>query len=340
MRRFMLVPALVLVCGIGSPVQAGPRIEADPQGHYPITPGIGAFVICAACFTGDEAPDLARQLVYQIRANYNVPAYLFNRGDEERRRQQEELEAVQRLNLQVNQNQPVRRRTIRIEEQCAVLVGGYPDMETGRLALDQIKAMKVNELRLRSGQSALDVMQTVKEDGTVQRSFVNPFTTAFVTRNPSIPPDQINKFDPQLLVFNADEEYSLLKCPQRWTLAVKQYAGCKVVQTGATPTGGFLKNLLPGPNKPGASLDAAGLQAHELARVLRQLNFQSFVLHTRTNSLVTVGAFTSPDDPNIKRVQHQLASLQERLKPKDPLQLLPTPIPMEVPRQPGRVGPG
>jgi hypothetical protein len=293
-------------------------------------------MICAASFSGDEAPDLARQLVFQIRSQYNLPAYVFNYADEERKKQKEQLDAAQAVNSII----PMRRRTIRVEEQCAILVGGYADIDTARRMLDEIKTWKLPNLQLRSGQSPFDVVGRQGDDGKTRGTYVNPFSTAFVTRNPSIPAQQVNHYDPGLEKFNAYEDYSLLKCPRPWTLVVKQYAGYKVVQSAATPSSGFMSKLWGGANKPGEALNAAGAQAHELARVLRQLNFESYVLHTRTNSLVTVGAFSSPNDPDMKRVSQMLAALKQRLGQSDPIQLIPTPIPMEIPKPPGLRAPG
>ena len=58
--------------------------------------------------------------------------------------------------------------------------------------------------------------------------------------------------------------------------------------------------------------------------------FKAFVLHMRGASLVTVGEFSSPEDPEIERVRRQLALLAPKLR--DPFVLLPEPIPVEVPQ--------
>ena len=44
-------------------------------------------MICAAHFNGPTAPQLANQMVLLIRSQYNMPAYVFNYADEERRQQ-------------------------------------------------------------------------------------------------------------------------------------------------------------------------------------------------------------------------------------------------------------
>ena len=68
---------------------------------------------------------------------------------------------------------------------------------------------------------------------------------------------------------------------------------------------------------------------------MRELNFQSYVLHTTTSSLVTIGGFEGIEDPEYKRVTQQLASLQQRLlsSGNDPFKLNRIPAPMYVPRK-------
>ena len=99
---------------------------------------------------------------------------------------------------------------------------------------------------------------------------------------------------------------------------------------------GFFDKLWSDPDKVGLALEKSAEQAHELADVLRKLNFDSFVLHMRTGSLVTVGAFDQLDSPEARRVASQLKTLQDRMKHRDGgdiFQLYETPAPMEVPRQ-------
>jgi hypothetical protein len=74
-------------------------------------------------------------------------------------------------------------------------------------------------------------------------------------------------------------------------------------------------------------LSAAAMQAHETARVLRKLEFDAYVLHTRTSSIVTVGGFDSREDPNIARIQKAITTLKISA-----LDLYTSPLPMEVPK--------
>src|SRR5262249_45664335 len=139
-RVLFLLAGLALLSGIGrmgAPQPAG--------GTYSVTPQSGNWVVLVASYTqgppelaGTEAhaaakagtePDAAAKaydFVEEIRTKYKTPAYVFNRGAEERRKQQEEIR-------QLREKCPQGRfRTIRIQEQYAVLVGGYKDSETAR----------------------------------------------------------------------------------------------------------------------------------------------------------------------------------------------------------------
>jgi hypothetical protein len=78
--------------------------------------------------------------------------------------------------------------------------------------------------------------------------------------------------------------------------------------------------------KRGEMLNASALQAEEVARVLREMKFEAYVLHTRTGSVVSVGAFDQPDDGRLLQLQRQLANLQ-----LGPVQFFAQPMPMQVP---------
>jgi hypothetical protein len=266
----------------------------------------------------------------------NLPAYTFNKGEQERNALNEELERQRQQQQAANPLVPVRRKIIRIEDQVAVLVGGYPDEKTAHQGLETtIKKLPPPQLRVSAGTNAEDVLFVPTEDGLGhKRVSVNPFTTAFVTRNP-VAEKKVAVADPLWWKLNQYEKYSLLESKKPLTLLVKQYSGAGgLVQADGSK--GFLDKMGPSKNaKFGDALNAAAMQAHELARVLRELNFQAYVLHTSNCSLVTVGELNSLEDPEYKRVTQQLAALQQRFSSGgyDPLKLNPLPVPMSVPRK-------
>jgi hypothetical protein len=348
-----------------------PRPPAEPDEPrriditrpYAVIPQAGEWMICAASYTGPTAPTLAVQLAEQIRTKHHLPAYIFNRADEERRRMMatriEEEERAIRIAHEQGWELPRRRRSVHIDEQCAVLIGGtnggWSDMDAASSYLKKVRTWPLPELHLDNGLDPYDhaigaIRNTQNDDqgpsitnqprrrevvAIKANNRINPFSTSFVIRNPSMPHDNkpVNRYDPAWEKFNAYEDYSLLKCPRPWTLAIKEYVGNRVVQTEAQ-SGGFLEKIGLGGGRVGASLSAAGSSAHELADFFRKLGFQAYVLHTRNSSIVTVGAFESTKDPEMERTADRLARFTFKRKDTGTnydLGLFPRPIPMEVP---------
>ena len=133
--------------------------------------------------------------------------------------------------------------------------------------------------------------------------------------------------DPLLKKLNAYEQYSLLKCRKRYTALVAAFQGLAVIQPASAPSG-FLDKLWG--SSSGKSLDASAVNAQNLASLLGKLNLgEVYVLHTRQGSLVTIGGFDSPDDPQMQRIQQTL-DLNRDLKAKR--LLLPQVVMIEVPR--------
>lgn len=323
MRRFVFALA-GLAALIGA--STGPaQVDVDPNREYVVTPEVGPWMICAAYYTGPQAAELARELVLEIRSRFRLPAYVFNRGEKERRARKEHLDRIRQADPEGHS----RVKMTRIENQYAVLVGGYKDMETTRKALDDIKKLKPSNPRLmpflrteRTEPSA----EGKKDD--VRGAYVSPFLDSFVIRNPTVPQEapRDNKPDPFLKQLNADEEYSLLRCKEPWTLVVAVHHGTTVIQSQAASSS-FLDRFFG--TSGGKALANSAHNAHNLAEALRKLGYEAYVLHTRQASLVTVGGYQSAEDPRIQQIQYALTN---KLQLTHGVQLLPQPIPMEIPR--------
>lgn len=306
---------------------AAPRADANPSSIPRLTPQAGQWLVCAASYTGPESADLATQLATWIKGRYNTPVYLFNRSDEERKRLNDEY-AARGL-----------KKTVRVEDQYAVLVGGYADIETASKARDVIRKWPLPDLKLASGKPAFDMETTFKvgENGdqkVAETKPINPFASAMPIKNPLGAKAAQQKFDPLLTKLNGHEEHSLLRNPKPWTLAVKQYNGGSIVtDQQATPT---LWDKLFGASQ-GQALDVAEKQSQDLARVLRKLGFEAWVLHLRGSSVVSVGGYDRADDPEMEKMRGRLKQLTQQIVANDPqkrdlFQLFAQPLAMEVPR--------
>jgi hypothetical protein len=341
MKRFLM--ALAGTAALAGLSYCNPHdVDADPNKDYPITPAAGPWMICVTSFMGPESGKLAHDMVLELRQQYKIAAYFFNRGEEERKKHELEIQQkrqqqednLRRAGLNPADANFLRIRTVRIEDQFAVLVGGYKDMDTARKALDDIKKLKppserlsATVLHITEPTQAKDSKKTVTE-----KSYLNPFLSSFVVPNPTVPvqrePEKPDKFLKEL---NSNESYSLLNCRKPWTLAVRDFQGAQMIQQPSEPSSFMEKLKLD--DKTSERLNAAALQAHEVARVLRQMHFDAYVLHTRHMSLVTIGGFDSPNDPQISQAQRQLAQIKSLNSNAGlTLMLWANPLPMEVPR--------
>lgn len=325
--------ARAMPSGLGPPPD-GP----DPNQDIAITPTQGLWLICVNSYSGPEAAKMARDMVVELRHNYQVPAFVFSHGREARRKEYERVRTIiQKQKEFFEQNNlplamPIRVKYQRIEEQYAVLVGGYPDQDSARRALEQVRKLKPPDPSRVKLASMFYVREDPKTGKTVggEQVWVNPFARAFVVTNPTVKQDKSADPNPMdleaLRRLNAQEPYSLLKCPKPVTLAIAMMQTPTVVQTHASSQG-FLEALSLG-GKGGDKVDGAAVSAHNLAELLRKGKLEAYVLHTRFHSVVAVGAFDSLEDPALKSMQQLLAT---RLK-LDPIQLFPQPLPMKVPR--------
>ncbi|MFO0846421.1 MAG: hypothetical protein U0797_29310 [Gemmataceae bacterium] len=321
------------------PVRPATPAAARPANPYPVSAEAGAWMICAASYIGPDGPELSRQVAQHLRERHKLAAFIYNRGDEERRRQEEEYQALQKQYPGVK----VPKKVYRVQDQYAVLVGGFKDFDHASAYLPKLKQLPAPELRLDGGKSPYELMTYHETDPETKKPVaraarLHPFANAMVVHNPAVPNEKANKpkWDPFWKKLNENEEYSLLKNPKPYTLVVKEYLGARVIQGQQKDSGGgFLAALGLGGGKEGEALDAGAQQAHELAKFLRQpsLGFTAWVLHTRYSSVVCVGGFDGPGDGECQRLQRQIANLRFNAKNGvDPIGLMPTPMPVEVPK--------
>jgi hypothetical protein len=332
-RLLIGLVGLLLLASIG----LAAKVEADPNKDYHITAEAGAYFICAASFRGTDAPTLARKLTLVIRRDYQLPAYVYDRGGKEREEQRQKVMALL-------QSCPEGHfKGVRVEEQFAVLVGSYKDREAARKALEDFKKLPMPPAEFCETGIIEEMGQQNGQKGVfIKEVRYSPFGGAFVVPNPLAPPEQPDrlKADDFLKKLNAGESLSLLNCKKQWTLLVKSYQGLATIQTNST--GNKFLDMLTG-RSSADHLGAAAMNAHALAQLLRDmkpLSFESYVLHDRYRSIVTVGSYDSQDDPKMKHDIEVLSKLSLQAKSdakadaqlRSNVQFLSQPIPIPVPK--------
>jgi len=326
----------------------------------------GPWMLCIKSYSGKGSEQLAVELATEIRTQFKAAAYVYEWGAEDRAREMARQEDYRRqikkeyepfLALQNDLRAkaaaqgtefietPVKYKlpTIDYTTQWGVFVGGFKDMDTARKALDVVRLWsppKAQHLMDRA------VMANDVKGETVNKehAFLNPYATAMVVPNPAVRSDPNAKqaVDPALAMFNKEEPLSLLKTRKKYTLMVKGFTIPTTVQP-RDQDGGVMGKIF-GSNDAEAILNATAKQARELATYLRdKLQYDAYVLHTRTGSLVTVGQYDSIEDGELQTAMRKLIWLTFEVHEKDPVtgkkgrflenrRMFDAVLPMEVPR--------
>ncbi len=289
------------------------RVSADPEADYSLNESHGPWLIMAATFSGDGAEQQARELILEIRNTLKLEAYLhrivFDHSSE------------QLVGLGVDPyGKPKRMRYLNDyneqSQQYAVLVGNYPSLEdpTAQRDLERIKladpkALNIVELAkqnrktyqqligLRLTQKVTDTQklqdklsQMYKGDGKIMirnttRNY-GPMGSAFLTRNPLLPDDELpaHLVDSFVYEMNRPVKHSLLECKGKYSVKVATFTGTVIVNQKQI-------REIEKQGKFSSRLAEAALRAHELCEALRLKGYEAYEFHDRCASIVTVGSF-------------------------------------------------
>jgi hypothetical protein len=303
----------------------------------------GPWMICVNWYSGPEAPQMANELCLYLRNNpdYRLQAYVFTKGLDERKQEldriakyvEEQRERLRKAGLPTDT--PIRVPLTRYEIECAVLVGGYRDMEAAHCALEQMKKLKPpdpNQVKMHT-EFVIEFDKTTGKAKSGSYLPVNPFTRGMVVHNPTDPVNHatgLNDDDLRLLrLLNEDESFSLLQCRKPYTLVVKQFSLPMVLQPKKS-TGSLLDSIGLG-SSSSEKLDQAKINAHNMADMLRKTHLEAYALHMKHCSYVCVGSYDSKDDARARLDQERLP---QQLNPqlKDAVKLVAHPMVMEIPR--------
>lgn len=334
MTKFLIpLAGMVALAMVSSALAQAPASGAQ---SLAITPQQGPWVIMVTSFMGDDSSQLAYDFALELRQKYRLAAYTFNRSAEQRREADLEAEKQTRHRIEIikqcggdPEQVHLHIRRAHVDDQYAVLLGGFRDLDQAHAMLEKIRKLPPPPNRF------MAATLTTNENKLVGGpEYLNPFRSCIAVPNPTVPHDDVSKApDPFWKRLNENETYSLFKCPKRWTLAIIELQGAAVVQDKVSePT--FLQKLMGTEDHAAKEyLDASATQAHEIAHALRdpRLGLETYVLHTRVSSIVTVGSFDGPNDPRLKDMQSKLAQLKLNLQSGPQFRCFTTPMPMQVP---------
>lgn len=289
----MLVANLAVV----TPVRA---IENERGKQYQLTPKHGPWMVMVTSFRnvrdegmrkeGLTAEQAAAELVFELREK-GIPAYTFSQDAVKG-----EIETRDRLGRDDHRIYAAQRDMI------CVLAGNYGSIEdsVGQKTLNAIKRFHPKFLKATKSGAILRA-------DAAQRG---PLSGAFMTINPLIDPKEVvqRTIDKEIKALNAGVLYPLVKNPHKYTVQVATFAGKSATPFGNSAFRGK-ESMFDSSVRERFLLNRAGEDADQLAAYLRNNKTgqsaeagidEAYVFHEKSQSIVTVGGFDSPDDPRIR----------------------------------------
>lgn len=275
-----------------------PQVEADPNKEYRLTEAQGPFMVMAATFSGEVGRDQAHALVIELRQRYNLEAYLYEKIFDHN-------EQIRLNGVDPNGNPRTGRyqRGGRLTE-WAVMVGNYASVDEASPAHKRIKelnpeCMMLGEDRpdarslgaLRAFQRWANSYMDFASPGAEKRDLRDkwdrgPLSYSFVTLNPLKPKNSVvsRGLSPEIIQLNKPLEYSLLKCPGKYTIKVATFTGRVITDPKEVAR-------LEGQELTNSQLAEGERKAHDLAVELRRRGYEAYEFHDRYASMVFVGSF-------------------------------------------------
>jgi len=312
--------AICLAVAAASPASA---IEAVRGKEYKLTPKHGPWMIMVTSFRdvkdedrkekGLSAAEAAAELVFELRSN-GIPAYTFAQDGKV-----EKIDTIDRL------NRPDQRIYASQRDMICVLAGNYDLSATESFAdsgrqsasLKNKKDDKIADDTLRYVKAYFPKFLKEEKSGGIFRltpGRKGPLSGAFLTINPLLKPSDVlqRKPDPEVLALNSGIDNALVSLKKPYTVKVATFSGRSVTPLGnsmfASNEERFDAKLAKPRDADSYDLNRAGEDATQLAHALRARQFEAYVYHDRFQSIVTVGGFDSPDDPQIRRIAAQLGA--------------------------------
>ncbi len=283
-------------------------VQADPEKTYSITESNGPWMVMACTFSGDGAEKQAKELVYELRKRYKLPAYSYDAHFDPGEAQGRGSTLGRHGNptrwvYSSHRNEKDKQKQSHPEVlEIVVLVGNYAaaDDSEAQAALRTIKYAQPKCLEVKEGQSTNQTLidwrqlqRQVYEKWGSEKKKLGPMRHAFITTNPLLPPDYFNSpgVDEETLALNKGVPYSLLDCPGRYTVKVATFTGRTVIKADE------IRAIEDGQKAMGGQLAEAAKKADKLTAALRIKGYEAYQYHTRYSSIVTIGSFDSPGTP-------------------------------------------
>ena len=322
---------------------------AGPAAAVPkLTQRQGPWMIKTEAFSGENAEAQATELAIELRALLGRPTYLYALDiDGEDRIEGKGFDKFGRT-------KQMRYQSVTEFQEIIVLIGDFTSLDDPRLitTLDAVKkAHPVCITRWSDDENSrrFSGLRTLQDQANIdpEKRGQGPLRRAFATVNPTLPKEFYGAggIDPFVVDMNKNAEFSLLRCPKKYTVRVATFRGDAAVSLD--PIFSKYEGQIVT-----SKLEEAAVKAHDLAAALRKIGVEAYEFHDRSQSIVCVGSYDNPGyqrrdgsvepNPDILRVVQWAGATAvpradgkgQTLSPKSlggiPLDVQP--MPLEVPR--------
>lgn len=291
------------------------QVPTEPLAPYLLTSENGPFMVMAHIFRGDYAVEKAHALAIELRREHRMPAYVY-------------FLKVAPGGSNIAGIPPTAERDVmapvldpedaaRVVDEAAVLVGNFPTIEDADDFHDKVRHIKPKVLAnhkspffWRDGEGLKRAWITTNPLKPAQDLYPgrpHPHKVAApppgaVVDSAVLRSSYVKRADPFVVEMNEKTPHSIYKCPAPYTLVVADFSGRAMLGVSDRDPGliAKLKQMVETSPLRTAHEDAEKI-AEQLAKhpTLRSMGVQPYVYHDRTSSKVTIGAFSTPDDPQV-----------------------------------------
>ena len=277
------------------------NLDADRNKTYHLTKKQGPWLIACASFTGKDAARQANDLVYELRKNYKLEAFVYKKTFDYRSQIKgigySSTETVKGRDGKTNAK-PIKMKAVRADhfDEIAVVVGNFPgitDKKT-QTALNRIKHLQPRSLEVsatvNTNQSYARMREELRKrnkDGKIKG--MGPMRQAMVIPNPLLPEEyfQRQSIDANIIKLNNGLEYGLLNNKKPYTVRVATFRGHS--DFGSSQK--IEQQKQSKKKKKITKLAIAAAKAHRLTEELRKRGVEAYEFHDRHESYVCVGGY-------------------------------------------------
>lgn len=267
----------------------GKRVDSDPKKDYFLTEQNGPWLVMAYVFTGDQANTYAKKLCLELRKEFKLDAYVYNK-----KIKHEERLVSRGLDASGAGLRYMKYQTDPTVNAYVVFVGNYSSVEDpeGDATMKKLRKIKPKCMEYHGDFAAENPLGQTMDSYNSKHGY-GPLGRAFLTKNPLLPAEtaaMAGGLDPKVVNYNRNVRFCLLDCPGKYSVQIGTYRGFRTINQNEIQK---IKNTGEVSVDPESSLTLAEAdqRAEKLTQFLRNKGIEAYCFRDHYASIVTIGSF-------------------------------------------------